>query len=78
MHARSPSAGADCPHCGSASGRVHGRYWRRLADSSGGARVVIELLVRRFKCPNQACPAVTFAEQIAGLEPACPLHATGS
>ncbi|MFH9354843.1 hypothetical protein [Kitasatospora sp. NPDC017646] len=29
--------------------------------------MVIELLVRRFKCPNPACRAVTFAEQIAGL-----------
>ncbi|MFD4956808.1 ISL3 family transposase [Streptomyces sp. NPDC058451] len=68
MHARARSAGADCPHCGSASGRVHGRYMRRLADAPvGGASVVIELLVRRFKCPNPACWAVTFAEQIAGL-----------
>ncbi|MFF4864480.1 ISL3 family transposase [Streptomyces sp. NPDC001231] len=68
MHARARSAGADCPHCGSASDRVHGRYLRRLADAAvGGAGVVIELLVRRFKCPNHACRAVTFAEQIAGL-----------
>ena len=68
MHARARSAGADCPHCGSASGRVHGRYMRRLADAAaGGASVVIELLVRRSKCPNPACRAVTSAEQIAGL-----------
>lgn len=57
------SAGADCPHCGSASGRVHGWYMRRLADAAvGGASVVIELLVRRFRCPNPVCRAVTFAE----------------
>ncbi|MFD8263623.1 hypothetical protein ACFV19_33100 [Streptomyces griseoluteus] len=50
------------------SGRVHGRYMRRLVDAAvGGAGVVIKLLVRRFKCPNPACPAVTFAEQVAGL-----------
>ncbi|MER6032211.1 transposase family protein [Streptomyces sp. NPDC001851] len=62
------SAGSDCPHCGSASVRVHSRYTRRLADAAvGGARVVIELLVRRFKCPKTACPAVRFAEQISGL-----------
>ncbi|MER7842004.1 ISL3 family transposase [Streptomyces sp. NPDC096040] len=68
MHARARSAGADCPHCGSASDRVHGRYMRRLADAAvSGASVVIELLVRRFKCPNPACRAVTFAEQISGL-----------
>lgn len=68
MRARARSADADCPYCGSASGRVHGRYIRRLADAAvGGASVVIELLVRRFKCPNPACHAVTFAEQITGL-----------
>ncbi|MFG3026559.1 ISL3 family transposase [Streptomyces sp. NPDC048254] len=68
LHARGRSAGADCPHCGSASDRVHGRYMRRLADAAvGGANVVIELLVRRFKCRNPGCRAVTFAEQIAGL-----------
>src|SRR4051812_48111745 len=68
MHARARSAGADCPHYGSASDRVHGRYMRRLADAAvGGASVVIELLVRRFKCPNPACRAVTFAEQIVEL-----------
>ena len=68
MHARARLSGAACPHCGSASGRVHGRYVRRLADAAvSGAGVVIELLVRRFKCLNPACRAVTFAEQIAGL-----------
>lgn len=50
------------------SWRVHGRYLRRLADAPlGAALVVIELLVRRFKCLNSRCPAVTFAEQIEGL-----------
>ncbi|WP_372505952.1 transposase family protein [Streptomyces macrolidinus] len=63
MHVRAHSAGADCPHCDSASSRVHGRYIRRLADAAaGGADVVIELLVRRFKCPNPSCQAVTFAK----------------
>ncbi|MFE8947733.1 transposase family protein [Streptomyces sp. NPDC007856] len=67
MHARARSAGADCPHCGSASLRVHGRYMQRLADTAaGGVNVVIALLVRRFKCQNAACRAVPFAEQIAG------------
>ncbi|MEU6510152.1 transposase family protein [Streptomyces sp. NPDC046942] len=36
MHARARSAGAHCPHCGSASVRVHGRYRRRLADAAVG------------------------------------------
>ncbi|MFE7531305.1 transposase family protein [Kitasatospora sp. NPDC057542] len=60
MHARACSAGADRPHCGGASDRVYGRHMRRLADAAvSGTSVVIELLVRRFKCPNPACRAVT-------------------
>lgn len=47
---------------------MHGRYRRRLADAAiGGCAVVIDLLVRRFKCVSPACPAVTFAEQVPGL-----------
>ncbi|WP_456294040.1 ISL3 family transposase [Streptomyces mirabilis] len=68
MHARVRAAEGRCPHCGRASRRVHGRYLRRLSDAAiSGARVVIELLVRRFRCLNAACAAVTFAEQVAGL-----------
>ncbi|MFI9781374.1 ISL3 family transposase [Streptomyces sp. NPDC051956] len=68
MHARVRAADAVCPHCGSTSGRVHGRYLRRLFDAAiSGAGVVIELLVRRFRCLSAACPAVTFVEQVAGL-----------
>jgi transposase len=68
MHARARSSGGVCPHCRSVSGRVHGRYVRRLTDATvSGAGVVIELLVRRFKCLNPVCRAVTFAEQIGGL-----------
>lgn len=65
-HAMAPSA--RCPRCGVVSWRVHGRYVRRLADAPvGGAPAVIELVVRRFKCLNPQCPAVTFAEQVEGL-----------
>ncbi|MFI8233855.1 ISL3 family transposase [Streptomyces sp. NPDC085900] len=54
--------------CGQSSARVHGQYVRRLRDVSvGGLGVVIELRVRRFRCENPACMAVTFAEQISGL-----------
>src|SRR5438552_16064300 len=50
------------------SGQVHGRYVRQLRDAAvGGVQVVISLSVRRFRCGNAACPAVTFAEQVAGL-----------
>lgn len=54
--------------CGQSSARVHGRYVRKLRDVAvGGLGVVIELSMRRFRCENSACPAVTFAEQITGL-----------
>lgn len=47
---------------------MHGRYVRKLRDvAAGGLGVVIELRIRRFRCENPACTAVTFAEQIAGL-----------
>jgi transposase len=62
---RSPTA--QC-RCGAVSGRVHGRYVRRLRDTAvGGVGVTIALSVRRFRCGNGVCPAVTFAEQVAGL-----------
>ncbi|MCH5677607.1 transposase family protein [Streptomyces gilvus] len=72
MHARARSEGADCPHCGSASGRVHGRCMRRLADAGvGGASVVIELLVRRFTCLaqlHQEIVALGFAGRIQTVQ----------
>ncbi|MFE6871681.1 ISL3 family transposase [Kitasatospora sp. NPDC057692] len=68
LHAHARAVRAICPHCSRPSGRVHGRYVRRLADAAiGGRAVVVELLVRRFRCLNSACSAVTFAEQIEGL-----------
>lgn len=68
LHARARATDGQCPHCGSSSRRVHGRYLRRLSDAAvSGARVVVELLVRRFRCLNAACAAVTFVEQVTGL-----------
>jgi transposase len=50
------------------SGRVHGRYERRLLDTAaGGCEVVICLEVRRFRCPSPDCTKATFAEQVSGL-----------
>ncbi|WET81636.1 ISL3 family transposase [Amycolatopsis sp. QT-25] len=57
-----------CGRCGVASTVIHGCYLRRLSDApTAGVRVVIELTVRRFRCVNDECAAVTFAEQVAGL-----------
>ena len=59
---------ACCPRCGQESARVHGGYARMVADGAAGGRpVLIVLRVRRFRCRNPACPAVTFAEQAEGL-----------
>ena len=67
MIAASCQAGsACCPRCGQASARVHGGYARTVADGAAGGRpVLIVLQVRRFRCRNPQCPAVTFAEQAA-------------
>ena len=41
---------------------------RMMADGAAGGRpVLIVLQVRRFRCGNPGCTAVTFAEQAAGL-----------
>ena len=59
---------AACPGCGTLSGRVHGRYSRRLRDvPAAGRDVVIVLAVRRFRCLSADCPKVTFTEQVSGL-----------
>jgi hypothetical protein len=59
---------ACCPRCGLESARVHGGYARTVADGAAGGRpVLIVLQVRRFRCRNPQCPAVTFAGQAAGL-----------
>jgi transposase len=68
VRARASAGRAACPACGAMSGRVHSRYVRRLADSAvGGRPVVIQLQVRRFRCPERACSQVTFVEQVDGL-----------
>ena len=47
---------------------MHGGYSRVMADGAAGGRpVLIVLQVRRFRCRNPACPAVTFVEQAEGL-----------
>ena len=68
IQARGRAGDGGCPGCLERSARVHGCYRRRLADTAvGGRRVLIWLTVRRFRCANQDCPKVTFAEQVPGL-----------
>jgi transposase len=66
--AQCTTADAACPGCGAWSTRVHSSYLRFLADvPSAGRSVVLQLRVRRFRCPNTRCPRRTFVEQIRGL-----------
>ncbi len=47
---------------------MHGGYARTVADGAAGGRpLLIALAVRRFRCLQDQCPAVTFAEQAGGL-----------
>jgi transposase len=59
---------AACVRCGTDSSRTHGGYQWTLADAPvAGRRVRLEVAIRRFRCVDPDCPAVTFAEQIPGL-----------
>lgn len=62
--ARSASATAACPSCGSVSRRVHSHYLRRLADlPCTGRRVLLNLIARRFFCGAENCQQRIFAER---------------
>jgi len=66
--ASSRAGQARCPRCESPSSRIHGGYTRMVADGAAGGRpVLIALQARRFRCTEPSCPAVTFAEQAAGV-----------
>jgi hypothetical protein len=66
--ARGRAGAGSCPRCNTLSTTVHGGYRRRLVDAAvGGYPVVIDLLVRRWRCRNRDCATVTFAEQIPRL-----------
>jgi transposase len=57
-----------CPGCAAECTRIHSRYQRCIDDTAiGGRQVAIMLTVRVFVCPNPACPARRFAEQVDGL-----------
>lgn len=66
--ARSRGEPVPCPACTTPTGKVHGYYRRRLADSpAGGVPVVLELTLRRLVCTNLDCVRQTFHEQVPGL-----------
>jgi transposase len=67
VHARSTTSRGDCPECGTSSSSLHSRYSRKLHDfPSHGRRVVIEVVVRRFRCLATGCLRRTFAERLTG------------
>ncbi|BBA96896.1 putative transposase [Actinacidiphila reveromycinica] len=56
MRARTPQEAVVCPVCGALTGRVHGYYWRTVADVPvDGRRVVVRVRVRRLVCPTLGC-----------------------
>ncbi|MEU6788808.1 ISL3 family transposase [Nonomuraea angiospora] len=68
ISARTTTPEARCPACGTRSERRHGSYRRRLADVAlTGRRMVIDLLVQRFRCAARTCERTTFVEQVEGL-----------
>lgn len=68
IRARTPATAVACPECGEPAERVHAYHRRRLADlPAGGRGVVLDLRVRRLRCPTPACPRRTFREQVPTL-----------
>ena len=66
----SSSPKACCPLCGVQAGRIHSRCTRQVADlPCVGRHVTLLLRVRKFFCPNPACPRTIFAEQFPELVP---------
>ena len=59
---------AECPLCRGRSAQIHSRYVRSVADLPWmGCAVRLELHVRRFFCPNAACPRQIFTERLPSI-----------
>ena len=58
---------SQCPSCGRLSSRVHGRYWRTIADlPQEDIPVSILLRARKFFCVEERCRNHIFTEQLPG------------
>ena len=56
---------APCPCCAQSSARIHAHYRRTLADRPwAGIPVRLRLRLRKFVCPNPACPQTIFVERL--------------
>src|SRR5262249_59468429 len=63
-----PAPTAACPLCGQDTRRVHSRYTRQLNDLPCLGRCVrLQVVVRRFLCPQSDCPRRIFAERLPGF-----------
>ena len=61
-----------CPVCGTASGRIHSRYLRKLGDLPWEKLPVLILLqVRKFFCVEGSCRRTIFTEQLPGSVARC-------
>ncbi len=68
IHMSSMAIEASCPHCHQPSSRMHSSYTRSIADLTlCGHPVLLQVRVRRFRCPNRECQARTFAEQFPAI-----------
>jgi transposase len=68
VRARTAGGPVPCPRCGSLTGQVHGYHDRTVADvPADGRPVVVQVRVRRMRCPALDCRVQTFREQVPGL-----------
>jgi transposase len=68
VRARTRDGAVTCPGCGTETSRVHGYHERTAADVPvDGRRVLVQVRVRRMRCPALGCKVQTFREQVPGV-----------
>src|SRR4051794_25594101 len=57
-----------CPRCAQLSTLIHAHYRRSLADRPwAGVPLRLHLRLRKFVCPNSACPQTVFVERLPSI-----------
>ena len=70
VEAEGPAPGR-CPACGQRSDVRHSRYWRSLKDlATQGRSVVLRVHVTRWRCQNERCTRLIFADRLVGVSAA--------
>jgi transposase len=68
VRARTRDGAVRCPGCGAETARVHEYRERTAADVPvDGRRVLVQVRVRRMRCPALDCKVQTFREQVPGV-----------